>query len=229
MKVSVIIPALNEEANVARAIESVGNRDEMGTEVIVADGGSSDGTALAAGRLGVAVALSAPGRGRQMDTGAATATSEVLLFLHADTVLPGDWLEAVRSALADPAVVAGAFTLAVDSKSPWLRFVEYTVDLRSRFLGVMYGDQAIFVRREVFERVGGYLGLPLMEDVDLMRRLRREGGVVSLKERVLTSARRWRVGGGALNSVKNWFFLALYFAGVSPDRLYRFYYGRRAG
>lgn len=170
-----------------------------------------------------------------MDAAAAGAEAgEVLLFLHADTVLPCDWLGAVESALEDPDIVGGAFTLAIDSVSSrsgsrFLRFVEYTVGLRSRLFGVMYGDQAIFVRREVFEKVGGYRGLPLMEDVDLMRRLRREGGVVCLKERVLTSARRWRVGGGVVNSAKNWLFLALYFAGVSPDRLYRFYYGRRAG
>ena len=237
MKISVIIPALNEEAGIGGAIKSalsgVGSADAPDVEIIVADGGSTDNTVEEARRLGAKVVKSAPGRGLQMDRAASSATGDVLLFLHSDTRLPEGWYEAVTGCLSDKAggdrVVAGAFTLKIDSNSGWLRFVEYMVGLRARLLEIVYGDQAIFVRRVAFDKVGGFLGLPLMEDVDLVRRLKGEGRIICLKERVLTSARRWHLGGRVVTSAKNWLFLALYFAGVSPQTLYRFYYGRRAG
>ena len=218
MKVSVIIPALNEADNLRDALSSVG----PSPEVIVADGSSADSTHSVAESLGAIVVTGPAGRGQQMDSGAQASTGDVLVFLHADTRLPVGWMEDVTKAVSD-GYIAGAFSLSIGSEGLWLRAVERVANLRSR-LGLIYGDQAIFVTRESFFKAGGFNKLPLMEDVDCVKRLRKLGKVVVLEKRVTTSARRWVRGGRLKNTLKNWLTLLLYFCGVGPERLYSLYY-----
>ncbi|GMR05135.1 MAG: TIGR04283 family arsenosugar biosynthesis glycosyltransferase [Thermodesulfobacteriota bacterium] len=220
MKVTVIIPALNEARVIDGAIKCAG----PGAEVIVADGGSTDGTRAAARGSGARVIHTGPGRGLQMDSGAREATGDVLLFLHADTVLPQGWKDTVQKALEDELAVGGAFRLSIDSPARWLRVVEFVAGFRARFLKHIYGDQAIFVRRDVFFRVGGFRNLPLMEDVDCVKRLRQSGRFVLLNEQVKTSPRRWVAGGMLKNTLKNWLCLIFYRLGYSPVKLYGWYY-----
>ena len=222
MKISVIIPALNEAASIARTIGAVGTA----SEIIVVDGGSTDKTVEEALSLGARIVRSKAGRGLQMDSGARSATGDVLLFLHADTLLPGGWSGSIGQALNDEGVVAGGFSLSIDSRLARFRLVEFFSNLRSRNLRLIYGDQAIFVRTTAFFEAGGFGKLPLMEDVDCVKKLSKLGRVVTLSESVLTSPRRWNEDGLVKNTVRNWLLLALYHAGVPPDRLYRWYYGR---
>ena len=222
MKISVIIPALNEAASIARTIASTG----AGAEVIVVDGGSTDKTVEEALSLGARIVRSKAGRGLQMDSGARAATGDVLLFLHADTLLPMDWPTPIARALKNKEVVAGGFSLSIDSRLARFRLVEFFSNLRSRNLRLIYGDQAIFARRTAFFEAGGFGKLPLMEDVDCVKKLSKLGRVVTLSESVLTSPRRWNEDGLVKNTVKNWLLLALYRAGVPPERLYRWYYGQ---
>lgn len=226
MKISVIIPALNEAANLEATVRSIGE----GRQVIVADGGSVDGTREIAVGLGALVVRSSPGRGAQLDCGALSADGDALLFLHADTVLPEGWAESVREAMEDARVVGGAFRLGISPGRVFYRVIEQMAAARFRLFGLIYGDQAIFVRRESFFKAGGFGALPLMEDVDFVRRLRRLGRLLLLDESVSTSARRWEERGVVRNTLWNWLALILYFMGVPPKRLYGFYYGRpRAG
>lgn len=223
MKVSVVIPALNEADNLGGAIASVGACHE----VIVADGSSADSTREVAAFFGATVVTGPAGRGLQMDAGAGAATGDVLLFLHADTRLPRGWRDDVERAVSE-GFIAGAFSLSIGphgrgSGGAWMRVVERVANLRSR-LGLIYGDQAIFVTRESFFRAGGFNKLPLMEDVDCVKRLRKLGPITVLEKRVVTSPRRWAEGGGVRNTLRNWLTLLLYFAGISPERLYGMYY-----
>ena len=221
MKLSVIIPALNEAENIGAACLSAAGAHE----VIVADGGSVDGTVELARSLGARVIETERGRGAQMDAGAAVATGDAFVFLHADTTLPEGWARAVEAALGRNGVAAGAFCLAIGSPRSWFRFIEAAVSLRCRALGLVYGDQALFASRDAFFRAGGFNRLPLMEDVDCVKRLRRLGGVELLREAVTTSPRRWESRGLLGASVANIAMLLLYHAGVSPRRLRNWYYG----
>lgn len=214
---------MNEAGSIGGAVASVG----PDTEVIVSDGGSTDDTRAIAARLGARVVGCPPGRGAQMDAAAAEAGGEVLLFLHADTRLPENWQSAVMDALRDGRTIAGAFRLRIDSKGKRFRLIERAAAVRCRALGLIYGDQALFVRKEGFLKAGGFLSLPLMEDIDCVKRLRRLGKVVLLKESVLTSPRRWRRAGTIRNTLRNAFILSLYFLGASPLKLYSLYYGGR--
>lgn len=227
LKISVIIPVLNEEENIVAAIRSV--LSEPGVEVVVSDGGSSDATLkIAEGFREVKIVrTSRPSRGLQMDEGSRVATGDVLLFLHADTLLPSNWSEAIKKCFYGKAAVAGAFTFSIASKGISFRIIEFFSSLRARLLTLPFGDQAIFVRKEAFFKAGGFMGLPLMEDVDIIGRLKTLGKVCILKETVSASPRRWIKKGAAMNTFKNWFVFALYLAGVSPERLYRYYYGSR--
>ncbi len=220
-----IIPALNEEEVLERSIEHVrkGVSDDV-VDIVVADGGSRDRTVDIAQGLGVRVVKTGPGRGSQMDRAAELATTETLLFLHADTLLPEGWYDAIKRALEDRDTVAGGFTLSIDSNRFAARLVEWGAAQRTRLLGLVYGDQAIFIRTHAFKRTGGFRGLPLLEDVDIIRRVRQLGRVAILKERVLSSPRRWQKRGYTITTIQNWLCLALYYTGVSPQRLYRWYY-----
>jgi rSAM/selenodomain-associated transferase 2 len=159
--------------------------------VIVADGGSTDDTCDVALARGVRVVVADGGRGVQLNQGAALARGEILLFLHADTQLPPQAEAWVRSALAQPGVVAGAFDLAIDGSGWGLRWVEWGVKWRSRWLHLPYGDQAIFLSADRFRQMGGFAPLPIMEDFDLVRRLNRQGHLAIVPVPVVTSSRRW--------------------------------------
>jgi len=224
LKISIIIPALNEASTIAPVISTA--RNAKNVEIIVADGGSSDGTADIAQSLGVRVISTAPGRATQMNAGAASATGDILLFLHADTHLPRGYDSSARRVLANPSAVAGAFELKIDARSLSLRLVETGVNWRSNFLQMPYGDQAIFLYSATFDKIGGFPDLPLMEDFEFVRRLKKQGRIAILPQPVLTSDRRWQQLGVIKTTVINQIVIIAYFLGVSPDRL-AFWYKRQ--
>lgn len=166
---------------------------------------------------------SPPGRARQMNAGAASSVEDVLLFLHADTILPANAREAIDRALRDPACVGGRFDLRFDREGPWPWLIGRLINVRSRWTGIATGDQAIFVRRAIFQRLGGFADLPLMEDVDFTRRLKRMGRVAALEAQVTTSFRRWDIGGPLRTILLMWTLRFLYWAGISPRTLSTFY------
>lgn len=227
-RLSVVIPALNEAANLARLLPDLLAR-EPGVEVVVVDGGSDDGSGDVVARCtGVRWIAGQRGRARQMNAGARAATGTTILFLHADTRLPDGAGAAIEAALADPAIVGGRFDVRLDSSRPLLGVVGWMMNQRSRLSGISTGDQGIFVRRAVFEEIGGYADIPLMEDVDLTRRLKRRGRLAALRLRVTTSARKWDGEGAVRTIALMWTLRLLYALGVSPARLHRWYYGRAA-
>ncbi|MCI0620178.1 MAG: TIGR04283 family arsenosugar biosynthesis glycosyltransferase [Acidobacteria bacterium] len=219
--ISVIIPALNEVLVLAKTLESL--RSSRFLEAILVDGGSSDDTRKVASQHDVSVLLSSPGRARQMNLGSAAASGSILLFLHADTCLPPHFDTYVRDALSSPNVVAGAFELRIDATNPALRWIERMANWRSRRLHMPYGDQAIFVRADVFRSLGGFPELPIMEDFELMRRLRGRGGIAILPQPALTSARRWKEAGVLKTTLANQLIILAYLAGVPPARIARWY------
>ncbi len=222
--VSIIMPVLDEARRICGAIDdalAVPGRKE----VIVVDGGSRDDTLALARTRPVRVIESSRGRARQMNAGAEVAAGEVLMFLHADTTLPLDALDRVHAVLGDRGVVAGAFrtwTVAEADDVPWYAPLLHLADLRSRYTSLPYGDQAMFVRAETFRDVGGFPDQPLMEDLEMARRLRRRGRIAAVPARVRVSARRFVARPVFYTLVTN-AFPALYRLGVSPDRLARLY------
>src|SRR5574341_1332708 len=189
MNISIIIPTLNEASNLTATLATT--RSVSTAEVIVVDGGSADDTVAIAESFGAQVLMTQAGRAQQMNTGAIEASGDVLLFLHADTRLPKDFDLYINSALAEPGVIAGAFSLGLDGAQRGLRLIEKMANWRSRNLQMPYGDQAIFMRAEVFHRFGGFPQMPLMEDFEMMRRLRKHGRIFIAPVPVLSSARRW--------------------------------------
>jgi rSAM/selenodomain-associated transferase 2 len=217
---SVIVPTLDEASVIAGTL---GAARAPGGELIVVDGGSSDDTPRIAHDLADRV-LSAPrGRATQMNAGARAATGNVFLFLHADTRLPADYVAAVAGALADPGVVGGRFDVRLDASGLVYRVLERAISTRSRLTRVSTGDQAMFVRRAVFEQLGGFPLLPLMEDLALAHALKRQGRVACLRDTVVTSARRWQRHGVTRTVFLMWSLRLAYYAGVSPTRLARVY------
>lgn len=223
LPVSVIIPARNEAATITATVRSA--RGAGADEIVVVDGGSRDGTAEEARRVADAVILSPPGRARQMNAGAWASKGKILLFLHADTTIPGDAVASIRKAMERKEIMGGAFSvrLAVSAGAPSfrraaLRLTARMINVRARFLRAYTGDQAIFLRREVFESLGGYPEIPLMEDVELSRRLTRLGRTVLLPEKITTSARRWETRGTVRTILLMWGLRLAYLAGMSPGR-----------
>jgi rSAM/selenodomain-associated transferase 2 len=217
-RLSVIIPALNEEAYIGATVnQAVAAADE----VIVVDGGSSDRTRDVAAAHGARVISAPRGRGRQQNAGAEAANGNALLFLHADTRLPSNFPVLIRSALAKPGVSAGAFRLVIDAPARSLRLVEQMAALRCRLLQLPYGDQALFVAAEKFRRVGGFPDSAVMEDYELVLRLKRLGRIVILDEPAATSARRWLKLGVWKATWTNQVCLAAYRIGVPSDRIAR--------
>ncbi len=215
---SVILPVLNEAETVTRQLMALRVFRERGAELVLVDGGSSDGTpALAAPEVDQLI-VSARGRGRQMNAGAATARGNAFLFLHADTCLPAAALTAVADALASGAPW-GRFDVRIDGSLRGLGLVARMMNWRSRLTGIATGDQAIFVRREAFETVGGYPELPLMEDIALSKRLKRLARPACLRQRVVTSARRWQKHGVLRTILLMWCLRARYFLGADPQQL----------
>ena len=219
VRISVIVPALNEARCIERCLASV-RAQRLPAEVVVVDGGSTDATAaLAAPQARV---LRGPrGRAVQMNAGARACTGDALLFLHADSALHPHALPALAHALRDPGVAGGTFTLRFDRDSPALRLYAACTRLPGRLFH--YGDQGIFVRRAVFERLGGFRALPLMEDVDLLDRLRAHGRVALLPYPVTTSARRFARHGPVRQQLRNVALVGLFLMGVSAERLAGWY------
>ena len=222
---SIIIPALNEAHSIGVTLDAV-SRLSGRVELIVVDGGSDDETCEIARAYGVKVISSERGRGLQMHRGAAVARGDVFWFLHADTIVPEDSLDLIHEALRDEHVVAGNFDVRFDGRRATVRFMTWLYP-QLRRLGLCYGDSAIFVRREAYERIGGFQPFPIFEDLDLMRRLRKWGRVVHLSDVVVTSSRRFEGRSFAVTFARWASLQVLYWLGVKPSTLARFYTATR--
>lgn len=221
MQVSVVIPTLNEAETVVRTLSLVRQTGEC--ELIVVDGGSGDDTfALACSHADIVLGA-ARGRAQQMNAGAQAATGDVLLFLHADSVLPHQFTQRLQLVFADAAVVGGRFDVHLDAMGWQFRLIETLMNTRSRLSRISTGDQAIFVRRDVFQRLGGFPELELMEDIEFSRMLKRVGKIACLHDRVTTSARRWQRDGVFRTIGLMWTLRLAYFLGVPPHQLKPFY------
>lgn len=221
---SIILPTLNEGAQIAEALRAA-QAAAPGAELIVADGGSADDTATLAAPY-ARVIQARRGRARQMNAGAAVATGEVLLFLHADTRLPAGAPAAIDAALRDLRVIGGGFALRFDQPGPIYAAMAWSTSMRSRLARGFTGDQSIFVRTAAFRALGGYADIALMEDIELCRRLRAAGAVRVLTPPVLVSARRHRKHGPLKVLVTGWYLQILYKLGMPEFGLHRLYYGR---
>jgi rSAM/selenodomain-associated transferase 2 len=227
--VTVVIPVLNDAEALAALLPALPADGAL--DVIVVDGAASGDPVMEELRErypGVAWMRSAPGRGAQMNEGARRARGRWLLFLHADTRLGPGWTDLLRGLDDRPGTVGGSFRFTLDSPARWARWIEWGVRIRVRLFDLAYGDQALFVRRAVFEELGGYRELPLMEDVDFIRRLRRRGRLEHAVVPAITSARRWERDGWVRRTVENWLLVALFFAGRPPERLACRYHRRPA-
>ena len=226
MMISVIIPTLNESSTIARTLTrtvALGFDD-----IIVSDGGSTDPTipmvqACCARVPAVRLVTAPTGRARQLNEGVKASRGDVMLFLHADTELPPTAKAVIESTLKDPRYVGGRFDVRFDHPSRWGAVISWFMNRRSRLTGIATGDQAIFVRRRIFERLGGFPDIPLMEDIAFSRRLKRLGPTAALTDRVTTSFRRWEKNGPLRTILLMWTLRFLYWLGVSPTRLNHWY------
>jgi rSAM/selenodomain-associated transferase 2 len=224
--ISIIIPTLNEANVIGETITRLPESEQV--EIVVVDGGSSDGTAELARKLGVRVLSAAPSKAKQMNAGAAEARGEVLLFLHADTRLPEKFEAMVLTAAAGKGFCAGAFSLGIDSEGWGLRLIERVANWRARFFKMPYGDQALFVSRQLFYEIGGFADYPIMEDFDFICRLKKKGTITILPESVMTSPRRWQNFGVFKTWLLNQIIIGAYFIGIPPQQL-AFWYHRDKG
>lgn len=224
MKIAIVIPTLNEAANLPPTLAAIAaaNHD---CEVIIADGGSQDQTREIGLASGAIVIPSNPGRATQLNQGAAQATGEIYLFLHADTRLPPNWAELVAQTLANPQTIAGAFELVIDSPRWGLRLVEWGVKVRSHYFQLPYGDQAIFLRAKTFHSIGGFPNIPIMEDFQLIKQLQKLGTIAIVPAAVTTSSRRWDRRGLVQTTLLNQVMIVGFYLGIAPDRLRRWYRG----
>lgn len=225
LNISVIIPVLHEASGINRIIGHIRTLEHGDSvEIIVIDGDAERSTIKAIQDPLVIKAVSGQGRSIQMNRGAALSSGEIMLFLHADTFLPHDAFVLIQQAMKDGTVAAGSFELGIDSDRWCFRITEAYVRLRTRLTKVPFGDQAIFVRKDFFNTIGGYLSIPLMEDVDLMRRIKSHGGRIAIVPRqVSTSARRWEKEGVLFCTIRNLGLQLLFRFGVRPEQLARWY------
>jgi rSAM/selenodomain-associated transferase 2 len=219
-RIGIVIPVLNEAAVLPETLPKL-YQVAVDCPVVVADGGSSDGSVEIARRFFHVECCPVAGRGPQMNRGARCHDADVLLFLHADSELPAGWTQHIRHALADPRVAGGCFRLEFDVPRPMLRFYAWFTRFPGRCFH--FGDQGFFVRREIFWRLGGFREIPFLEDVDFLRRLRHYGKFVVLPAAVRTSARRFLRHGPVRQQLRNIALFALFELGVSPVQLTRFY------
>ncbi len=218
---SVVVPALNESAQIVPTIAPLCRNP--GVEVIVVDAGSTDGTPALAQACGALVLTARPPRALQMNAGAAQAGGAILIFLHADTRLPAGFEKQVRQTLARPGVVAGAFLLQIDGSQTGIGTIERVANWRSRYLQMPYGDQALFLRRDTFWRLGAFPPIPIMEDFEFIRRLKRKGRIAMVPDSVRTSPRRWLQVGVGKTWLINQMIIAAYLMGVPTERLAAWY------
>lgn len=221
-RLSIVLPALNEAAGITATLQALAPLRAAGHEVIVVDGGSTDGTAALAAPLASRVVASERGRARQMNAGAAVATGELLLFLHADTRLPPGADAAITTALQRGARW-GRFDVHIEGRSRWLPVVARLMNWRSRLTGIATGDQALFIETALFRELGGYAPLPLMEDIELCKRLRRVSRPACLHARVTTSGRRWDTRGAWPTIWLMWTLRWRYWRGTPAEELARAY------
>jgi len=220
MKISIIIPVLNEAEILGTTLEGL---KDPPAEIIVVDGGSKDATVRVARQYTPHVLISRKGRGFQQDAGARQSQGDILIFIHADTQLPSMYSHLIYEALSDADVVFGSFYLSIHPSEPGLDLIALMANLRSRFLRLPYGDQALFVRRGAYFQVGGFQDWPIMEDVDLVRRLKRSGRFKMANGFVQTSARRWKKERLICTTLRNWSLIIRYYIGASPHTLARRY------
>ena len=222
--IAIILPVLNEEAQITAHLTPLQAWRGPDCELIIVDGGSADQTVALAKPLVDQVIVAPKGRAAQMNAGAAVTQSEILWFLHADSLPPAEAITLIQTALADPNRHWGRFDVRLSGAHPALRMVEILMNLRSRLTGIATGDQGIFVRRERFEQVGGYPPIALMEDIALSRLLQRRSPPVCLRPRLTTSRRRWERAGVFRTILLMWRLRLAYFLGANPDQLARIYY-----
>ena len=222
---SVIIPVFHESEIINTVINNLcEHQSQENLEIIVVDGSGKHDTIEVIHSAHVMCLESKKGRARQMNAGAAVARGEVLLFLHADTLLPHNAFRCIKSVLEDKNIVGGAFDLAIRSDKVIFKFIGKIASLRSRITRIPYGDQGIFMRKEYFHAIGGYRDLPLMEDVEIMQRIKRRGDrICILPEKIYTAPRRWEGEGIVYCTLRNWTLRVLYCFGVSPHKLARYY------
>ncbi len=219
--ISIIIPTRNEADSIGKFLPELVSTP--GVDVLVVDGGSTDNTVAVVKSLGVQVLSADTGKAAQMNTGAEAAQGDILLFLHGDTRLAPGFVEQVIDALSQPGVAAGAFKLAIDGKGFGLRIIEWLANFRARIMQMPYGGQGIFITTDMFSTVGGFPALPIMEDFELMRRLKRKGGIKILALPATTSARRWRKLGVLRTTLINQAIIIAYLLGVPPKKLADWY------
>lgn len=226
-RISIIIPVYRETGTIKKTISSLAESAvRHRAQIIVVDGEPGAGTiAVVQEKPFITTMVSRIGRACQMNAGADRATGDILLFLHADTTLPDHALESVIAVCRNDAIVGGAFDLSIDSNKPAYRLIEKVASLRSRITRIPYGDQAIFIKRHFFQRLGGFSPIPIMEDVDLMRRIKKKGArIIILDRAVKTSPRRWQRDGVVFGTLRNWALVAAYHLGVPPRRLASYYH-----
>nr|MBF0222777.1 TIGR04283 family arsenosugar biosynthesis glycosyltransferase [Desulfobulbaceae bacterium] len=217
--ISVIIPCRNEEANIAKAIQSAAPE---AFEIIVVDSGN-DSSARIASQLGCNVLTAPPGRASQMNAGATAASGEILLFLHSDTVLPTGYSVQINKILRHPNCACGAFQLHINQSGLAIRLIELCTNIRAKLFSMPYGDQAIFIHKSLFDSVGGYRDVPFLEDVLLIKTMQRRGTITLAKQKVTTSGRRWQRDGVLKTTLTNRLIMLGFLLGASPERLQHCY------
>lgn len=221
LTISVIIPTLNEEKHLPQTLARLENVENL--ETIVADGGSRDATVELAKARNARVICSPPGRGVQLNQGVKESSGELLLFLHSDTRLPSNFSPLIHQTLDHKNCAAGAFSLNIDSPKKSLLFIAYCANLRSRILQLPYGDQAIFTSRRIFDRVGGFAEVPIMEDYIFIKNIQKYGKILTVDESIMTSARRWQNMGTIRTTLINQLIVAGYNCGVKLSTLAHWY------
>ncbi|SJZ37657.1 TIGR04283 family arsenosugar biosynthesis glycosyltransferase [Selenihalanaerobacter shriftii] len=224
--ISVIIPVLDEESTIIETLKEVSQLSGR-KEIIIVDGGSKDRTYELAEGLADKVCQTRAGRGHQMNVGAKKATGDILFFLHSDSCIEEDALLSIKSALQDPEIIGGSFSLKVDDDSLPLRFISWTSNLRAKYLKIIFGDQGVFVRSSVFHDLGGYPDIELMEDWAFSKKIAKVGKLVQLSQNIYTSARRWHKFGTWKTIFLMHKIKILYLMGVSPKKLNQIYRNAR--
>jgi rSAM/selenodomain-associated transferase 2 len=222
--ISIIIPVLNEATIIKKTLSQLTQYSEI--EIIVVDGGSQDNTVAIAKSSAKVITVIGKGRAGQMNAGANVAQSDILLFLHADTQLPANFIELVSKTLKQNQIIAGAFELAIDASGIPLRGIEILVKVRSRLLSLPYGDQALFISKQAFIKAGGFADLPIMEDFEFIQRVGKLGRIAIAPAAVTTSGRRWQKLGVWQTTLINQLMIAGYYLGISPAKLSKFYRSR---